>query len=64
MTKPKRKHPFRLFGEFCGHIARAVKADPASNKQERRKTIEEEQRGNITLRRTTIEEIEFHDARQ
>ncbi len=46
----------RSLGEFFGHIARGVKTDPA--KKVVRKNVEEERRGNVTLRRTTIEEIE------
>lgn len=63
MTKPARKPLMRSLGEFCGHIVKAVKTDPARDKKTLRKTVEEEDRGNITLRRTTIEEIEFRDQR-
>ena len=53
----------RSLGEFFGHIARGVKSD-LKPKQEVRRTIEEETRdtpqGKVTLRRTTIEEIEVH----
>ena len=46
----------RSLGEFFGHIVKAVRTDPA--KKIIRKEIEEEQQGDITLRRTTIEEVE------
>ena len=54
----------RSLGEFFGHIARGVKADVKPSKpQEVRRTVEEETRdtpeGKITLRRTTIEEVEI-----
>ena len=48
-------------GEFFGHIARAVKTDP-SKKTLRRTKVEESDRGDVVLRRTTIEEIEFKNA--
>jgi hypothetical protein len=51
----------RSLGEFFGHIAKAVKTDPAKKTKTVSKTVEEEQRGDLTLRRTTIEEIEIHD---
>jgi hypothetical protein len=47
----------RSLGEFFGHIAKGVKTDPS--KKVLRKEVEEEQRDGITLRRTTIEEIEL-----
>jgi len=46
----------RSLGEFFGHIIKGVKSDP--NRRVVRREVEEEQRGNLTLRRTTIEEIE------
>jgi len=54
----------RSLGEFFGHIARGVKADVKPAKpQEVRRTVEEETRdtpqGKVTLRRTTIEEVEI-----
>ena len=54
----KNKSLMRYLGEFVGHIVRGVKSDPSKRTQVVRKEIEEEQRGNMTLRRTTIEEIE------
>lgn len=54
----------RNLGEFFGHIVKGVKSDPRNNpakrKQVVRKNVEEEQRGDVILRRTTIEEIELH----
>ena len=50
----------RSLGEFVGHIVRGVKSKPEpKDKVVRRHDVEEEQRGDVTLRRTTIEEIEF-----
>ncbi len=48
----------RSLGEFVGHIARAVRRDPDRQRTVLNRTVEEEHRGNVTLRRTTIEEIE------
>ena len=59
---PERKSIMRSLGEFVGHLGKAVRTDPART-QTVRKTSEVEQRGPVTLRRTTIEEIEFRDER-
>ena len=60
---PKRdKSLMRNLGEFFGHIWRGVKHNP--DKKTIRKTIEEEQRGDVTLRRTTIEEVELRPPRK
>jgi len=53
----QRKSLMRSLGEFFGHIVRGVKHNP--DKKTVRTTVEEEQRDGVTLRRTTIEEIEF-----
>jgi len=58
----RKKSLMRNLGEFFGHIVRGVKSDP--NRQQVRKTIEEEDRDGVTLRRTTIEEIEIHPRKQ
>lgn len=53
----------RSLGEFFGHIWRGVTKDVATDKREVRRTVEEEERdtpqGKVTLRRTTIEEVEI-----
>lgn len=49
----------RSLGEAVGHIIKAIRTDPAKRKQTVRKTIEEQQRGDMILRRTTIEEVEI-----
>ena len=61
MAERKNKSLMQSLGEFVGHIVKAVKADPGKKRTVIKKTTEEEQRGNLTLRRTTIEEIEVHD---
>ena len=67
MDDPRNKSVMRSLGEFFGHIVRAVVTDPAagaSRRREVRRDITEETRdtptGKVTLRRTTIEEVEFH----
>ncbi len=61
----ERKGLMRSLGEFVGHIAHAVKT-PANKgkKREVRREVETELRdtpqGKVTLRRTTIEEIEVN----
>lgn len=60
MAEKKDKPLMRSLGEFFGHIIRGVKTDPSERKRTVvRKQIEEEDRGDMVLRRTTIEEIEI-----
>ena len=64
MTRPDRdKSISRSLGEFVGHIWRGATKDVSRDKREVRRTVEEEERdtpqGKVTLRRTTIEEIEI-----
>ena len=47
----------RCLGEFVGHIIRAVKSD--SKTHEVNRTVEANTDGHVTLRRTTIDEIEI-----
>lgn len=51
----------RNLGEFFGHILHGVRTDPS--KKVVRREVEEEKRGEVTLRRTTIEEVEFKSRR-
>lgn len=64
MSQPKGL--MRSLGEFVGHIARAVRTDPATGpvaRREVRREVEErpgEVDGRkVTLRRTIIEEVRF-----
>ena len=57
MPDPKRKSLMHNLGEFVGHIVKAVKTDPS--KKVVKRTVEEEDSGDVILRRTTIEEIEI-----
>ncbi len=64
-TMPKRPSiPLaRSIGRFVGHIKSAISADVAPERQVLRHQTDEHQRdtpqGPITLRRTTIEEVEL-----
>lgn len=61
---PPRKSLMRSLGEFVGHIAKGVRTPAdAPRREEVRREVELEQRdtpkGSVTIRRTTIEEIEI-----
>ncbi len=64
MADRKNKPLMRSLGEFVGHIYKAVRSDPGSGRTVLHKTTEQEKRGTITLRRTTIEEIEIDETKQ
>ena len=57
MSAEHNKPLMRCLGEFVGHIVRAIKTD--SSPREANRTIEEKTEGIVTLRRTTIDEIEI-----
>lgn len=57
----ERKSLFRSLGEFFGHVRHGLKADVGSRRVVRHE-VEEERQGNITLRRTIIEEVEIRPA--
>ena len=63
MSGDRDKTIARSLGEFFGHIIAGVKSDPRADRQElRRETQEQTQEqpgGSVTVRRTTIEEIEY-----
>ena len=62
MAAAKKKPLMRNIGEFFGHIIKGVKTDPSkesSTRQEISRKVEEEDQGDMILRRTTIEEVEF-----
>lgn len=64
MPTKRNKSMMRNLGEFVGHLVKAVKSDPKRKRQVVRKETEQEDRGSMVLRRTTIEEIEFRDLRK
>lgn len=59
----EKKPLMRSLGEFVGHIVRAAKTDPKRQvtKHETEERTEDSDRGRVTLRRTTIEEVEYED---
>ena len=63
MPPTRDKSLMRSLGEALGILARAVKHDPAPERHEVRREVEESRRetahGKAVLRRTVIEEIEF-----
>ena len=59
MGDARNKTLMRSLGEFVGHVFKAVRSDPARRRAVLDRKVQEEQRGNVTLRRTTIEEIEI-----
>ncbi len=62
MATNDKKPLMRCLGEFVGHIVHAVKKD--STTREVNRTVEEKKDGNVTLRRTTIDEIEIRQEEQ
>jgi hypothetical protein len=64
MSNDARKSISRSLGEFFGHILRGAKTkvDDKGNevlRKEVKRTVEEEERGDMVLRRTTIDEVEI-----
>jgi len=61
MSKPK-DNLARNIGRFTGELWRAIRSPVGSSKRQVSRTVETEHRttesGKVTLRRTTIEEIE------
>ena len=57
MTAHRDKPLMRCLGEFVGHIVKAITSDPQSHEVNRK--TQEVVKGNVTLRRTTIDEIEL-----
>jgi len=59
--RPAKKPLMRSLGEMVGHIVKAVRTDPKSRRAVVNKQKRQETRGNVTLRRTTVDEIEIKD---
>jgi len=65
----EKKEPIaRSLGKFFGHLKRGFTEDVSASKREVSRKIEQEEREGpdgkrITLRRTTIEEMEVRDGR-
>lgn len=68
MTTDGDKSLMRSLGEFVGHVVKGIRTDPAADlrrtdRTEVRRTVETEDRGDVVLRRTTIEEVEVRTPR-
>lgn len=60
MAGQEPKSIMRSLGEFVGHVAKGIRTDPSAPKvTEVRREVETERRGDVVLRRTTIEEVEM-----
>jgi DNA-directed RNA polymerase subunit H (RpoH/RPB5) len=59
----KKKPLMRCLGEFAGHIIKGVRTPATSDRQEVARKVEERTENGVTLRRTTIDEIELPAAR-
>ena len=57
MTAHRDKPLMRCLGEFVGYIVKAITADSQTHEVNRK--TQEVVKGNVTLRRTTIDEIEL-----
>jgi hypothetical protein len=57
MTAHRDKPLMRCLGEFVGHIVKAITSDSQTREVDRE--TQEVVKGNLTLRRTTIDEIEL-----
>ena len=58
----EKKSLMRCLGEFTGYIAKGFRTKVENpNTEEVSRTVEERHEGDITLRRTVIEEVEYRD---
>ena len=57
MAAHRDKSLMRCLGEFVGYIVKAITSDSQSHEVNRK--TQEVVKGNVTLRRTTIDEIEL-----
>ncbi len=64
MPDRENKPLMRSLGEFVGYIYKAVLSDPGGERTILNRTTKQEKRGAMTLRRTTVEEIEIHDKKR
>ena len=68
MSDTNKKTLMRNLGEFFAHIVKGVKTDVKKEQKTEHKvvskTVEEEDRGDVVLRRTTIEELEIRKTPQ
>ncbi|MCP4759610.1 MAG: hypothetical protein GY894_03535 [Planctomycetes bacterium] len=55
----KRKSLMRCFGEFAGEIIKGIRTPADADREEISRRVEERTENGVTLRRTTIDEIEL-----
>ena len=57
----QKKSIMRCLGEFTGYIAKGIRTKvDAPRTEEVARSVEETRDGDVTLRRTVIEEVEYH----
>lgn len=57
----QKKSIMRCLGEFTGYIAKGIRTKvDAPRTEEVARSVEETREGDVTLRRTVIEEVEYH----
>lgn len=57
----EKKSIMRCLGEFTGYIAKGIRTKvDAPRTEEVTRSVEETRDGDVTLRRTVIEEVEYH----
>jgi hypothetical protein len=54
-----KKPLMRCLGEFAGHIIKGIRTPAAETRQEVSRSVEERTENGVTLRRTTVDEIEL-----
>lgn len=59
MDVNSNKTLMRCLGEFVGHIINSFRSGHTNTTHEVHRTVEESTDSRVTLRRTTIDEIEF-----
>lgn len=58
----KKKSLMRCLGEFTGQITKGLRTKvDKKHTEEVSRTVEETHQGDVTLRRTVIEEVEYRD---
>ena len=59
MAVNSNKPLMRCLGEFVGHIIKSIISNPSKTTREMNRSVQERKEGQVTLRRTTIDEIEI-----
>ena len=59
MAVNSNKPLMRCLGEFVGQIIKSITSNPSKTTREMNRSVQERKEGQVTLRRTTIDEIEI-----